>query len=121
SRDMVEFLIAHGADVNKAAQGDGNPLIMASMHGHLNIVELLVERGADVNGVVVDDETPLINAARSNRLDVARYLIAHGADVNLAVDAMTSRGMERRSPMSEARRRGHNRMIALLRENGATR
>lgn len=120
SRDMVDYLVAHGANVNQAAQGDGNPLIMAAMHGHLNIVEYLVERGADVNGIVVDDETPLINAARSNRLDVARYLIAHGADVNLAVDAMTSRGMERRSPLSEARRRGHNAMITLLRENGAT-
>lgn len=120
SRDMVEYLVAHGADVNQAAQGDGNPLIMASMHGHLNIVEYLVAYGADVNAVVVDDETPLINAARSNRLDVARYLIARGADVNLAVDAMTTRGMERRSPLSEARRRGHDRMIELLRDNGAT-
>lgn len=119
SRDMVEYLVAHGADVNKAAQGDGNPLIMASMHGHLNIVEYLVAYGADVNAIVVDDETPLINAARSNRLDVARYLISRGADVNLAVDAMTSRGMERRSPLSEARRRGHDRMIELLRDNGA--
>jgi len=120
SRDMVEYLVAHGADVNQAAQGDGNPLIMASMHGHLNIVEYLVAYGADVNGIVVDDETPLINAARSNRLDVARYLISRGADVNLAVDAMTSRGMERRSPLSEARRRGHDRMIELLHDNGAT-
>lgn len=120
SREMVEYLVAHGADVNKAAQGDGNPLIMASMHGHLNIVEYLVAYGADVNAIVVDDETPLINAARSNRLDVARYLISRGADVNLAVDAMTSRGMERRSPLSEARRRGHDRMIELLRDNGAT-
>lgn len=121
SRDMVEYLIDHGADVNRAARGDGNPLIMASMHGHLNVVEYLVERGADVNGIVVDDETPLVNAARSNRLDVARYLIAHGADVNLAVDAMTTRGVERRSPLSEARRRGHDDMIALLLENGAAR
>ncbi len=120
ARDMVEYLVAHGADVNKAAQGDGNPLIMASMHGHLNVVEYLVAYGADVNAIVVDDETPLINAARSNRLDVARYLISRGADVNLAVDAMTSRGMERRSPLSEARRRGHDRMIELLRDNGAT-
>ena len=120
SRDMVEYLIANGADVNQAAQGDGNPLIMASMHGHLDVARLLIERGADVNGIVVDDETPLINAARSNQMDVARYLIAQGADVSLAVDAMTARGIERRSPLSEARRRGHDAMIRLLRENGAT-
>ncbi len=119
SRDMVEYLIAQGADVNQAAPGDGNPLIMASMFGHMDVVRILVERGADVNGIVVDDETPLINAARNDQMDVARYLITRGADVNLAVDAMTARGMERRSPLSEARRRGHSAMIAMLRENGA--
>lgn len=120
SRDMALYLIEHGADVNKPAPGDGNPLIMASMFGHLDVAQLLVERGADVNGVVEGDETPLINAARSNRLDVARYLIANGADVNLAVIAPTIDGRERRSPLSEARRRGHDAMIRLLRENGAT-
>lgn len=120
AEDMVAYLVAHGADVNQAAPGDGNPLIMASMGGHIDVVRFLIENGADVNGIVVDDETPLINAARSNREDVARYLISRGADVNLAVDAMTSRGMERRSPLSEARRRGHSAMIELLRANGAT-
>jgi len=120
SRDMVQYLIEHGADVNQPAPGDGNPLIMASMFGHLDVARLLVERGANVNGVVEGDETPLINAARSNRLDVARFLIANGADVNLAVMAPTIDGRERRSPLSEARRRGHDAMIALLRENGAT-
>lgn len=120
ARDMAEFLIAQGADVNQAAPGDGNPLIMASAFGHLDVVVLLLERGADVNGVVRDDETPLINAARNGRLDVARYLIAHGADVNLAVDAETIRGLERRSPLSEARRYGHGDLVRLLREHGAT-
>lgn len=120
SREMASYLIEHGADVNKPAPGDGNPLIMASMFGHLDVAQLLVENGADVNGVVEGDETPLINAARSNRIDVARYLIANGADVNLAVIAPTIDGRERRSPLSEARRRGHDGMIRLLRENGAT-
>lgn len=120
SRDLVELLIQHGADVNKAAPGDGNPLIMACAYGHLDIVTLLVGRGAEVNGVVYGDETPLINAARSNQIDVARYLIDHGADVNLAVIAPTVDGSERRSPLSEARRRGHEEMIRLLRANGAT-
>lgn len=120
SLDMVEYLVSHGANVNQAAPGDGNPLIMASMFGHMNVVRFLIENGADVNGIVVDDETPLINAARNNQQDVARYLIARGANVNLAVDARTARGIERRSPLSEARRRGHNEMITLLRASGAT-
>jgi len=120
SRDMVEFLLAQGADVNQAAPGDGNALIMASAFGHLDLVTLLIERGAQVDGVVHGDETPLINAARMGRLDVARYLIAQGADVNLAVIAPTIDGSERRSPLSEARRRGHREVIDLLRAHGAT-
>lgn len=118
---ITEYLIAQGADVNQAAPGDGNPLIMAAAYGHLELTSLLVRHGADVNGIVYGDETPLINAARSNRLEVARYLIAQGADVNLAVDAPTLTGMERRSPLSEARRRSHGAMIDLLLANGATR
>lgn len=121
SRGMVQYLIEHGADVNKAAPGDGNPLIMAAAFGHLDVVTLLISRGAQVDGIVDGDETPLINAARTNRLDVARYLIDQGADVNLAVIAPTLDGSERRSPLSEARRRGHTQMVAMLREHGATR
>lgn len=118
--DFARELIAHGAEVNMRAPGDGNPLIMASAYGHLEMARLLVENGADVNAHVRGDETPLINAARENRLDVARYLIAQGADVNLEVIAPTIDGFEPRSPMSEARRRNHTEMIALLRANSAT-
>jgi beta-lactamase regulating signal transducer with metallopeptidase domain len=119
SLEMAQLLIEHGADVNQPAPGDGNPLIMASAQGHLNLVTLLVSRGADVNGVVHGDETPLINAARNNRLDVARYLVDHDGDVNLAVMAPTMRGTQRRSPLSEAQRRGHEEMVRFLRESGA--
>lgn len=118
---FTQFLIERGADVNQAAPGDGNPLIMAAMHGHLAVAALLVDNGADVNGIVHGDETPLINAARSNRLEVAQYLIARGANVNLSVIAPVIDGSERRSPLSEARRRSHADMVALLLSHGATR
>jgi hypothetical protein len=55
-----------------------------------------------------------------NRLDVARYLITRGADVNLAVQAPTINGSELRSPLSMARRGGHEDMVRLLRQHGAT-
>jgi|CXWL01.1.fsa_nt_gi beta-lactamase regulating signal transducer with metallopeptidase domain len=117
--DMARLLIEAGADVNKGAHGDGNPLIMASANGDLDIVALLVNAGADVNGFVSGDETPLIRAAWNNEIAVARYLIENGADANLAVDAPTTRGVERRSPLIMARQRGHTQMIALLRAAGA--
>lgn len=117
--ELVRRLIEAGADVNRAAPGDGNPLIAAADRGDMTIIEMLVRAGADVNAHVPSDETPLINAARENRLEAARYLIAQGADVNLTVDAPTSEGVERRSPLRMARRGHHKEMERLLLSHGA--
>lgn len=119
--DAARQLIEAGADVNKAAPGDGNPLIMAARRGGLEMVKLLVDAGADVNGFVLGDETPLIGAARQNQLDVAAYLIENGADVNLRVETGNGRGRAKyRSPMGQARLKGHPEMAQLLRDAGAT-
>lgn len=118
---MVRFLLEKGANVNRAAPGDGAPLISAAQRGDLAIAELLVTQGADVNVYVPGDETPLINAARDNRIAVARYLIQQGADVNLAVEDRTWIGTERRrSPLGEAKRNHHEKMIRMLREHNAS-
>jgi beta-lactamase regulating signal transducer with metallopeptidase domain len=117
---MAARLIAAGADVNQTAPGEGNALIVAAREGQTGMMALLIEAGANVNGVVPGDETPLINAAGRGELDATRFLIANGADVNLAVDAQTERGLERRSPISVARRRGHDDIVRLLRANGAS-
>jgi len=120
SRPMAETLISAGANVNGAAPGDGNPLIVAAARGNLSLVQLLVESGADVNGYVRGDETPLINAAARNHVDVAQFLIDRGADVNLAVDSGNGRfGPDMRSPLGQAQRFGHRRMITLLEQRGA--
>lgn len=119
--DAARYLIEAGANVNKAAPGDGNPLIMAARRGNLDMVKLLVESGADVNGFVLGDETPLIGAARQGDLDVAEYLIEQGADVNLRVRTGNGEGRaQHRSPLGQARLKGHSRMAKLLRDAGAT-
>lgn len=117
--EIARALLNAGADVNKPAPGDGNPLIVAAMRGDMTLARLFVDAGADVNAIVPADETPLINAAREGRLAVAEFLIDNGADVNLAVDAPTIRGVERRSPLSMARRGGHDDMIRMLLSRGA--
>ena len=116
---MARMLLEAGADPNKPAPGDGSPLIVAAAGGDVELLQVLVEAGADVNGYVWGDETPLINAAREGRLDAARYLIEQGADVNLAVDAPTLTGVVTRSPLSEARRNGRERIVRLLQDHGA--
>ncbi len=45
---IVEYLIEHGANINKADDSGRTPLCIAVLNGHKEIVEYLVERGADI-------------------------------------------------------------------------
>ena len=61
-KEIVELLIAKGADVNvKSADGSGGrtPLHFAAYYGHEEIVELLISKGADVNAKRSNGATPL--------------------------------------------------------------
>ena len=49
---IVEYLIHHGSDMNKAGKNAKTPLYIASEKGHLSIVECLINHGEDVNNVV---------------------------------------------------------------------
>ncbi len=118
---MVKFLLGNGAEIDRFAPGDGNPLIVACAAGHLPIVELLVDSGAEVDAFDVYDESPLINAARSGHLPVVDYLLGKGADVNLTVQSQTVHGIQPRSALSEARKSGHDAVVARLLQSGAAR
>ena len=48
----VNDLLAAGANVDAAIDGDGSPLIAAAREGQLAIVRLLLDRGADPNMTV---------------------------------------------------------------------
>ncbi len=117
---IVERLLAAGADPNLGFARDGNPLIGAALGGHTQVVQRLIAAGADPNGYVYRDETPLINAAQRGHIAVAEILVEAGADVSLTVEAPhTDPGGPYRSPLSEARRNGHNDMVRWLEERGA--
>lgn len=74
--EVVEVLIAHGADVNARNVNDETPLFTVNSAA---VAEILIAHGADVNAKTADGATPL---SRINSVDVAKVLIAHGADVN---------------------------------------
>ena len=87
---VVEFLLAHGADVD-AGSHERTPLMGASYHGHLAIVEVLLANGADVHaGDAVapsgwrSRRTALADASANGHLAVVEVLLAHGADVHAA-------------------------------------
>ncbi len=118
----LRFLLDHSADPNLAVGGDGTALIAASRAGHADVAALLLDRGADVEQVVAGDENALIQASGNGRLDVARLLVSRGANVNARVWAEgrdpRSSG-EWRSPLSMAKRGGHQAVVEYLISVGA--
>ncbi len=78
--EIVELLIAAGADINVKNRGGGTPLYDAAFRGRKEIAELLIAKGADVNAKGVDGITPLDLATtfRHRRTETADLLRKHG-------------------------------------------
>ena len=78
-KEIIELLIAEGADVNAKVEGAGTPLHYAARWGHKEIGKLLIAAGADVNAKNKYGSTPLHSA---DTKEIAELIIAAGADVN---------------------------------------
>ena len=77
NQKVVEFLIQHGADVNKS-----NALSVATNRCLENMVKILIKYNADKDKVDNSGETPLCVAIRLGCMDIVKYLVENGADVN---------------------------------------
>jgi len=117
SQRMVNFLLAHGIDVNLQDKEYGRaPLHEAALDGKLDMVRLLVRAGARVNIADTEGMTPLHHAVLGENptaaLPVISYLLAHGARIN-------ARTTEGRTPLGLIRNRASHAAIArLLRRHG---
>ena len=117
-KEIVQLLIAKGANV-KAKTDDGNtPLHSAAAKKHENIAELLIAKGADVNAKDNKGRTPLHWATGTGwqgGYEIAKLLISKGADVNV-----NSKGdMNGGTPLHNAAREGRKETIKILIANGA--
>jgi beta-lactamase regulating signal transducer with metallopeptidase domain len=116
----VRLLLDRGADPNMPVSGDGNPLIMAARNGHADVVSLLLDRDASIDQMVPGDENALIQASGAGHLNVVRLLVGRGADVNARTLVERANGeSELRTPLSMARKGGHEAVIAFLLAAGA--
>ncbi len=134
--DIVEFLIAKGADVDAKNIKGETPLQFAADNGHKEVVELLIEngadfslhlaarfgdlaivkilieKGADINAKDTSGQTPLHYAARSGHKEIVELLLAHSADVNIGAHYnLTAADL--------AMQRNHNEVVELLVSKGA--
>jgi ankyrin repeat protein len=82
----MEFLLAHGAEVNGEAY-NGRALHWAVHKGHLEAMTFLLDRGAEVNGISnfggERGLTPLHISCWGGQLEAAKLLISRGADPEL--------------------------------------
>jgi len=80
--DMVEFLLAHGADINAKSQTGETPLHVAVIEGQRNVVASLLDKAADVNAGESKGRTALTLASKFGQKDIADLLLAKGADIH---------------------------------------
>ena len=77
---MVQFLIAHGADVNLRDRDGWTPIMTAAYLDSADDVRILAAKGADPNAQSAQGLSPLGIAAQYGKNDSALALIEVGAD-----------------------------------------
>ena len=117
SLDIARMLIRYGADVNGQGGPHGNALQVAVSFGSVDLIELLLDSGADVNARGGCRNTALQAAAYGGNLEGAKTLLARGADANAETNQSES---IYRNALEAAIGQGHEDMVQLLVDNGAT-
>lgn len=89
-KDLIEPLLASGADVQAVDAAGRSALARSSEAGHLRAAAALVRCGADVNAADAAGFTPVFLAARAGHQTVAAYLASSGAQLEITVRGMTA-------------------------------
>ena len=110
--EVVQVLLAAGADASLQCQGHRFPLEVAIGVGHVGITRVLLEHGEDANAARVDGYAPLHIAADCDKPDMVPLLCLNGADVDRASG-------RRETPLQVAVRKRHDAAARALLAAGA--
>lgn len=83
NREMVKFLIEHGADINIQCNSLTTPLYFASLNNNLEYLNYLLDAGADVDTPDFLNRTPLYVAVRDRCKEIVKTLMDNGADFHI--------------------------------------
>ena len=81
-KEIAEFLINSGANVDAKNKYGYTALMMASVNDRKEMVELLLSRGANIDATDEDKSTALMLATERGRATIVQLLLDRGADVN---------------------------------------
>lgn len=111
-KDICNYLIDSGIDINVVDCFFHTPLKYFAGHGDLESLKEFVSRGAWVDGDSRGIIPPLASASIENHFDIVRYLLDNGADVNRFHRRFNQ------TPLDLASVYGHQDIIELLKSRG---
>lgn len=80
--NIVETLLAAGADVDHESGSKNTAIMVAADNGHTNIIRLLIHAGANVDHTNMFERTAIIHAARHGHSKAVKTLVAAGANID---------------------------------------
>ncbi len=110
SREVVDFLLDHGADMHVVSKNENSamPLHSALANNQVETATLLIDRGADIEARQTTYEyTPLHYAAAQGLTTVAQRLIDLGARTS-------AEGLDGKRPIDLAKEHGHKAIVEML-------
>lgn len=109
-KEIVEFLVKGGANLNDKGFYQETALTMASLYGHTEIVEILIKAGADHN--IYNSNPALIYASINGYIEVVKFLINAGININI-INSLKD------TALICASRKGHVEIVKFLINAGA--
>lgn len=91
-REVVQLLLARGADANASSASGYTALMFATRANHPEVVKILLAAGANLNATTTEDAggaSPLIFAIYNAEWDLAADLLERGADPNVSTPGYT--------------------------------
>jgi len=120
SLTLTQLLKENGAALDVRDLKQWTPLYAAVNQGAVDIANYLIEQGAKVRSESPDStRSPLLMACYSGDVDMVKLLIDAGADVNARI-SMDHAGHAGMTALQIAAQRGHQQVVELLRNAGAT-
>jgi ankyrin repeat protein len=111
-KNVLKYLLEHGAEVKGRNTAGQSPLLFAAEHGREDAAKMLIEHGADINDSDLKGNNSLFIAACKGYSGFISLLAGHGVNVRSAL-------ADGRTPLMCAIQEGHLDTALVLLEHGA--